>query len=83
MPLDELTPEMWPSRCLSSLKDERLSASQVLSGPDAEPFAGNKAEFVEQVFLKYYSAVYFRGLRLYGTIHCDGIKIIYKPFGLN
>jgi 6-phosphogluconate dehydrogenase len=36
-------------RCLSSLKDERICASQVLSGPENAAFAGDKKAFIEQV----------------------------------
>ncbi|MEZ6128392.1 MAG: decarboxylating NADP(+)-dependent phosphogluconate dehydrogenase [Planctomycetaceae bacterium] len=36
------------ARCLSSQKDERVRASQVLSGPDAT-FDGDRAEFIEDV----------------------------------
>jgi hypothetical protein len=36
-------------RCLSSLKDERLSASGVLAGPAHKSFDGDTADFVEQV----------------------------------
>ena len=37
------------SRCLSALKEERVAASAVLKGPDSEPFAGDRAEFIENV----------------------------------
>src|SRR3954453_4485323 len=37
------------SRCLSALKDERMRASRVLKGPDAKPFTGDKAAFIEDV----------------------------------
>ena len=33
---------------ISSLKDQRVAASKVLSGPQAQP-AGDKAEFIEKV----------------------------------
>jgi 6-phosphogluconate dehydrogenase len=36
------------ARCLSALKDERVAASKILSGPDAE-FDGDKAGFVEDI----------------------------------
>ncbi|MGQ7190386.1 hypothetical protein ACUODJ_51740, partial [Escherichia sp. HC-CC] len=36
------------ARYISSLKDQRVAASKVLSGPQAQP-AGNKAEFIEKV----------------------------------
>ncbi|WP_426577763.1 NADP-dependent phosphogluconate dehydrogenase [Xenorhabdus stockiae] len=37
------------ARYISSLKDQRVAASKVLSGPEAQPFAGDKAEFIEKV----------------------------------
>ncbi|SFU26883.1 NADP-dependent phosphogluconate dehydrogenase [Xenorhabdus koppenhoeferi] len=37
------------ARYISSLKDQRVAASKVLSGPEAQPFNGNKAEFIEKV----------------------------------
>ena len=37
------------ARYLSSLKSQRVAASKVLSGPQAKPFTGDKAEFVEKV----------------------------------
>ena len=37
------------ARCLSALKDERVKASKILSGPKAPKFSGDKAEFIENV----------------------------------
>ncbi|PHM67311.1 6-phosphogluconate dehydrogenase [Xenorhabdus stockiae] len=37
------------ARYISSLKDQRVAASKVLSGPETQPFAGDKAEFIEKV----------------------------------
>jgi 6-phosphogluconate dehydrogenase len=37
------------ARCLSALKDERVNASKVLSGPAAAKFTGDKKEFIENV----------------------------------
>ncbi len=37
------------ARILSSLKDERVAAAKVLSGPSPAPFAGDRAEFVSAV----------------------------------
>ncbi|PHM56922.1 NADP-dependent phosphogluconate dehydrogenase [Xenorhabdus sp. KK7.4] len=37
------------ARYISSLKDQRVAASKVLSGPEVQPFAGDKAEFIEKV----------------------------------
>jgi len=36
------------SRCISALKDERIKASQILSGPD-KTYKGNKKEFIEHI----------------------------------
>ncbi|PHM74660.1 NADP-dependent phosphogluconate dehydrogenase [Xenorhabdus kozodoii] len=37
------------ARYISSLKDQRVAASKVLSGPEILPFNGDKAEFIEKV----------------------------------
>ncbi len=37
------------ARYISSLKDQRVAAAKVLSGPEAQPFKGEKAEFIEKV----------------------------------
>ncbi|OTA21603.1 6-phosphogluconate dehydrogenase [Xenorhabdus beddingii] len=37
------------ARYISSMKDQRVAASKVLSGPEAQPFNGDKAEFIEKV----------------------------------
>ncbi|AOM40730.1 NADP-dependent phosphogluconate dehydrogenase [Xenorhabdus hominickii] len=37
------------ARYISSLKDQRVAASKVLSGPEAQSFNGDKAEFIEKV----------------------------------
>ncbi|MBD2813993.1 NADP-dependent phosphogluconate dehydrogenase [Xenorhabdus sp. Flor] len=37
------------ARYISSMKDQRVAASKVLSGPEAQPFKGDKSEFVEKV----------------------------------
>jgi 6-phosphogluconate dehydrogenase len=37
------------ARCLSAIKDERVRASGVLEGPKAGKWAGDKAEFIENV----------------------------------
>ncbi|KAL4955520.1 6-phosphogluconate dehydrogenase [Aspergillus filifer] len=43
------------SRCLSALKDERLRASEVLSGPTPE-FTGNKEEFIDDLEQALYAS---------------------------
>jgi 6-phosphogluconate dehydrogenase len=37
------------SRCLSALKDERVSASKILRGPKSAPKVGDRAKFIEDV----------------------------------
>ncbi|TDB62622.1 NADP-dependent phosphogluconate dehydrogenase [Photorhabdus khanii] len=48
IPLTLITESVF-ARYLSSLKDQRVAAAKVLSGPQAQPFNGDKAEFVEKV----------------------------------
>ncbi|MBO2944927.1 NADP-dependent phosphogluconate dehydrogenase [Paenibacillus sp. F411] len=48
VPLSMITESVF-SRFLSAMKEERVQASQILSGPQAEKFSGDKAEFVENV----------------------------------
>ncbi|AIQ63725.1 6-phosphogluconate dehydrogenase [Paenibacillus stellifer] len=48
VPLSMITESVF-SRFLSALKEERVEASKVLNGPSAPAFAGDKAEFVENV----------------------------------
>ena len=43
------------SRCLSALKEERTAASKVLSGPSVN-FAGDKAEFIENIRKALYAS---------------------------
>ena len=37
------------ARCISAVKDERVAASKILSGPEAAAFTGDKAEMVEAI----------------------------------
>jgi 6-phosphogluconate dehydrogenase len=37
------------ARCLSALKDERVAASKILTGPATKPDVGDRAEFIENV----------------------------------
>lgn len=46
-PLSLITESVF-ARYISSLKDQRVAASKVLTGPKAQP-AGDKAEFIEKV----------------------------------
>ena len=44
------------ARCLSALKEERVAASNLLSGPKAAPFKGNRAAFIKQLKLALYAS---------------------------
>jgi 6-phosphogluconate dehydrogenase len=35
------------ARCLSAIKEERVRASKILSGPEQIPFKGDKQQFIE------------------------------------
>ncbi|MDR0806205.1 MAG: NADP-dependent phosphogluconate dehydrogenase [Enterobacteriaceae bacterium] len=48
VPLSLITESVF-ARFLSALKTERVAASKVLSGPKAQAFSGDKAEFIEKV----------------------------------
>lgn len=47
-PLSLITESVF-ARYISSLKEQRVAASKVLSGPQAKAFAGDKTEFAEKV----------------------------------
>ncbi|EPL3171724.1 NADP-dependent phosphogluconate dehydrogenase [Serratia ureilytica] len=47
-PLSLITESVF-ARYLSSLKDQRVAASKVLTGPKVAPFTGDKDEFIEKV----------------------------------
>jgi 6-phosphogluconate dehydrogenase len=44
------------ARCLSAVKDERVAASKVLSGPNAAPYSGDKSELVEAIRQALYAS---------------------------
>ena len=44
------------ARCLSSLKDERVRASKVLSGPEVTPFQGDKKQFIADLEQALYAS---------------------------
>ncbi|KAH7639611.1 phosphogluconate dehydrogenase [Dermatophagoides farinae] len=44
------------ARCLSSLKDERMAASQQLSGPSTTEFNGDKTAFIEDIRKALYAS---------------------------
>lgn len=48
VPLSIITESVF-TRFLSAMKDERVAASKVLSGPQKAPFQGDKAAFIEAV----------------------------------
>lgn len=48
VPLPLITESVF-ARFISSLKDERVAASKVLSGPKVEKFAGDRAELIEAI----------------------------------
>ena len=53
-PLSLITESVF-ARYISSLKEQRVAASKVLSGPQAQP-AGDKGEFIEKVRKALYLA---------------------------
>ncbi|WP_248926507.1 NADP-dependent phosphogluconate dehydrogenase [Paenibacillus hamazuiensis] len=55
IPLSIITESVF-SRFLSAMKQERVAASKVLSGPAAAPFDGDRAEFVEAVRQALYAS---------------------------
>lgn len=44
------------ARCLSSIKGERVRASKVLSGPQKEPFRGDKQQFIDDLEQALYAS---------------------------
>ena len=44
------------ARCLSSIKAERVRASKVLGGPQAEPFRGDKQQFIDDLEQALYAS---------------------------
>ena len=44
------------ARCLSSIKSERVAASKKLNGPDAEPFKGDKQQFIDDLEQALYAS---------------------------
>jgi len=44
------------ARCLSSIKSERIAASKKLNGPDAEPFKGDKQQFIDDLEQALYAS---------------------------
>lgn len=48
VPLPLITESVF-ARCISAMKDERVKASKMLSGPENVPFEGDKKEFIEVI----------------------------------
>ncbi|KAF9454905.1 6-phosphogluconate dehydrogenase [Macrolepiota fuliginosa MF-IS2] len=44
------------ARCLSAIKDERSRASKVISGPQREPFKGDKKQFIDDLEQALYAS---------------------------
>jgi len=44
------------ARCLSSIKSERMRASEVLKGPEVTKYSGNKKEFIEDIRQALYAS---------------------------
>jgi 6-phosphogluconate dehydrogenase len=59
------------SRCLSSLKPERVRASKLLSGPEIKPFTGDREEFLKNLEQALYASKiisYAQGFMLMQTV---------------
>jgi len=73
------------ARCLSALKEERVTASKVLKGPDAK-FRGNKEEFVKDLMQALYASKivsYAQGYQLMRAAAADyGWKLNYGGIAL-
>ena len=44
------------ARCLSAIKEERTRASKVISGPQKEPFKGDKQQFIDDLEQALYAS---------------------------
>ncbi|KAF8323079.1 6-phosphogluconate dehydrogenase [Clavulina sp. PMI_390] len=44
------------ARCLSAIKEERVRASKVISGPQKEPFRGDKQQFIDDLEQALYAS---------------------------
>jgi len=44
------------ARCLSSLKDERVKASKILSGPESNKYTGDQKQFIEDIRKALYAS---------------------------
>lgn len=77
------------ARCLSSLKEERVSASAVLQGPSTTKYAGDKKEFIDNIRKALYASKivsYAQGFMLlreaankFGwTLNYGGIALMWR-----
>ncbi|WP_017814652.1 MULTISPECIES: NADP-dependent phosphogluconate dehydrogenase [Paenibacillus] len=55
VPLSMITESVF-ARFLSAIKEERVAASKILSGPKTEAFSGDKAEFIEAIRKALYAS---------------------------
>ncbi|RKD22941.1 phosphogluconate dehydrogenase (NADP(+)-dependent, decarboxylating) [Ammoniphilus oxalaticus] len=55
VPLSIITESVF-ARFLSSMKEERVAASEILKGPQPTPFTGDRAEFIEAVRKALYAS---------------------------
>ncbi|ANF97647.1 NADP-dependent phosphogluconate dehydrogenase [Paenibacillus bovis] len=55
VPLSMITESVF-ARFLSAIKEERVAASKILSGPKTESFSGDKAEFIEAIRKALYAS---------------------------
>ncbi|MEK8129868.1 NADP-dependent phosphogluconate dehydrogenase [Paenibacillus filicis] len=55
VPLSIITESVF-SRFLSAMKEERVAASKVLTGPEAKPYEGDRAAFIEAVRKALYAS---------------------------
>eukprot|EP00993_Chasmostoma_nieuportense_P002331 NODE_3136_length_1024_cov_25.494983_g2992_i0.p2 GENE.NODE_3136_length_1024_cov_25.494983_g2992_i0~~NODE_3136_length_1024_cov_25.494983_g2992_i0.p2 ORF type:complete len:318 (+),score=98.47 NODE_3136_length_1024_cov_25.494983_g2992_i0:117-956(+) len=77
------------ARCLSALKEERVSAAQQLKGPE-NPFSGNKEEFIEAIRKALYASKivsYAQGYMMFreaakernwGQLNYGGIALMWR-----
>jgi 6-phosphogluconate dehydrogenase len=65
------------SRCISALKDERVAANKVLSGPDMV-FAGDKAAFIKQLEQALYASKIISYTQGYMLMRAAGTEYGWK-----
>jgi 6-phosphogluconate dehydrogenase len=72
--LDRATPvtliaEAVFARCISALKDQRIAASKILTGPQNSKFTGDKAQFIEDVRRALYASKIISYTQGYMLLH--------------